>query len=133
MEPLAFDCPRGQYPNRPQHWPLLRLVSSYMEFQYLSTLTVRRGIAGGSSSKLPGERKMSNAVRFTVKNRNKNLCSYVLLLSCILSLGLAGCSGLVNANGGNPGGPPAALAISGVQAAAPTMSGFQVRWATNVA
>jgi hypothetical protein len=76
---------------------------------------------------------MSNLVRFTVKNRNKDLYSYSLLLFIIFSLGLTGCSGLVNANGGNPGGPPAALAISGVQAGTPTTSGFQVSWATNMA
>ena len=44
---------------------------------------------------------------------------------------LSGCSGLVTANSGS--GSPTTLTISGVQAAAPTTSGFQVSWSTNVA
>jgi Bacterial Ig domain/IPT/TIG domain len=76
---------------------------------------------------------MFDDVRFTQKTRNKDFCSYALLLFCICSLGLAGCSGFVNASGGNSGGTPAALAISSVQAATPTTSGFQVIWSTNVA
>jgi hypothetical protein len=40
---------------------------------------------------------------------------------------------LINANGGNPGGPPTALTISSVQAAISTTSGFEVSWSTNVA
>ena len=73
---------------------------------------------------------MSNAVCST-KSRNKDLYSYALILVCIFSLGLSGCSGLVTANGGNP--PPPALTISGVQAAMPTPSGFQVSWSTSAA
>src|SRR5260221_516461 len=73
---------------------------------------------------------MSNAVCST-KSRNKDLYSYALILVCIFSLGLSGCSGLVTANGGNP--PPPALTISGVQAAMPTSSGFQVSWSTSAA
>jgi hypothetical protein len=74
---------------------------------------------------------MSNGVRFrfTTSIRNKDLYTYALILVCIFSLGLSGCSGLVTASGGNP---PPALAISGVQAANPTASGFQVSWSTNV-
>ena len=74
---------------------------------------------------------MSNAVRFTKKILNKDFYSCILLLVCISSLGLTGCSGLVTANSTNP--PPPALTISGVQAATPTTTGFQVSWATSVA
>jgi len=66
-----------------------------------------------------------------LKVENKDLYSYALILVCIFSLGLSGCSGLVTANGGNP--PPPALTISGVQAAMPTPSGFQVSWSTSAA
>ncbi len=72
-----------------------------------------------------------NAVRFTKKIINKGFYSSILLLVCISSLGLTGCSGLVTANNTNP--PPSALTISGVQAATPTTTGFQVDWSTSVA
>jgi hypothetical protein len=72
---------------------------------------------------------MSNAVRFTKKILNNDFYSYALLLACIFSLGLSGCSGLVTANSTNP--PPPALTISGVAAATPTTTGFQVDWATS--
>jgi len=72
---------------------------------------------------------MSKAVRSTTRIRNNGFYSYALLLICILGVGLAGCSGLVTANNGNP----PALAISGVQAAMPTTTGFQVSWSTSVA
>jgi len=71
---------------------------------------------------------MSGAARST-----RDFYPHALLLFSIISLDLAGCSGLINANSGNPGGPPTALTISSVQAAAPTASGFQVSWSTNVA
>jgi hypothetical protein len=71
---------------------------------------------------------MSSVVRFRKKIINKDSYSYVLLLICISSLGLAGCSGLVTANNTNP---PPALTISGVQAATPTTTGFQVSWSTS--
>jgi chitodextrinase len=74
---------------------------------------------------------MSNAVRFTRKFLNKEFYSCALLLICISSLGLSGCSGLVTANNSNP--PPPALTISGVQAATPTTTGFQVSWSTSLA
>jgi chitodextrinase len=80
---------------------------------------------------------MSNAVRFTKRFLNKkDVCSYAavhsyaLLLICISTLGLTGCSGLVTANNTNP---PPALTISGVQAATPTTTGFQVSWSTSLA
>lgn len=76
---------------------------------------------------------MPDAVRFTRKSARSDFYPYVLPLFCVISLGLAGCSGMVNANGGNPGGPPTTLTISSVQAATPTTSGFQVSWSTNVA
>src|SRR2546427_2900126 len=74
---------------------------------------------------------ISNAVRFTPRIKYKGLYSCALLLVCTFSLGLTGCSGLVNANSENP--PPPALTISGVQTATPTASSFQVNWSTNVA
>ncbi|HTF25958.1 MAG TPA: Ig-like domain-containing protein [Candidatus Limnocylindria bacterium] len=76
---------------------------------------------------------MSDAFRSTRKSARSDFNSYALLLFGIISLGLAGCSGLVNTNGGNSGGPPTALTISSVQAATSTTSGFQVSWTTNVA
>src|SRR5256712_13489055 len=76
---------------------------------------------------------MSDAVRFTRNSARRGFYSYALLLFSISNLGLAGCTGLVNANGGNPGGPPTPLTISSVQAATATTNGFQVSWSTNVA
>ncbi len=73
---------------------------------------------------------MSSAGRFSTRRKRKRFYAYALLI-CIFSLGLTGCSGLVTANGVNPQTP--ALAISGVQAATPTASSFQVNWSTNVA
>ena len=75
---------------------------------------------------------MSNAVRFTKKFLNKDFYSYALLLICISSLGLTGCSGLVSGNNLTQQAPPA-LTITGVQAAAPTPTGFQVNWSTSLA
>jgi hypothetical protein len=71
-------------------------------------------------------------VRF--KRKPANQISYVsaLLLISILSLGLAGCSGVVSGNGGGSG-TPSPLAITNVQASTPTTAGFQVSWSTNVA
>src|SRR2546430_3310953 len=76
---------------------------------------------------------MSDAVRFTRNSARRGFYSYAFLLFSISNLGLAGCTGLVNANGGNPGGPPTPLTISSVQAATATTNGFQVSWSTNVA
>jgi len=75
---------------------------------------------------------MFNAVRFTQKTAVQTFQAYALLLIALSSAALTGCSGLVTAS--NSGGgtlPP--LTISGVQAATPTTSGFQVSWSTNVA
>ncbi len=74
---------------------------------------------------------MSCAVRFARRFLNKDFYPYALLLICISSIGLTGCSGLVTANNTNP--PPPALTISGVQPAAPTTTGFQVNWSTSLA
>ena len=74
---------------------------------------------------------MLNAVRFTPKTAIQKLQVYALLLIALSSSALAGCSGLVTANNG--GGSPTPLTVSGVQAATPTTSGFQVSWSTNVA
>jgi len=65
------------------------------------------------------------------KTGNRDFNSFALLLVCLFSLSLSGCSGLVTANNGTP--PPPALAISSVQASAPTTTGFQVSWSTSVA
>ena len=75
---------------------------------------------------------MSNAVRFTQKKAIQRFQAYALVLVAFSTAALAGCSGLVTANNGGGGTPPP-LTISGVQAAAPTPSGFQVSWSTNVA
>src|SRR5258708_26700789 len=74
---------------------------------------------------------MSSAVRFAQGSRYKRSYSCAVLLVCVSSLGLSGGSALVTANGWNAS--PPALAISGVQAASPTTSSFQVDWSTNVA
>ncbi len=77
---------------------------------------------------------MSNEVGFARKSASKGWHSYALLIISILGLGSAGCSGLVNANNSSSGGgSPTPLTISSVQAAAPSTSGFQVDWATNIA
>jgi chitodextrinase len=73
----------------------------------------------------------SNAVRFTKKFLKKDFYSYALLLICISSLGFTGCSGLVSGNSVTQA--PPALAITGVQAATPTTTGFQVNWSTSLA
>jgi hypothetical protein len=75
---------------------------------------------------------MSNAVRFTQKKAIQRFQAYALVLVAFSTAALAGCSGLVTANNGGGGTPPP-LTISGVHAAAPTTSGFQVSWSTNVA
>jgi hypothetical protein len=75
---------------------------------------------------------MSNAVRFTQKKAIQRFQAYALVLVVFSTAALAGCSGLVTANNGGGSTPPP-LTISGVQAAAPTTSGFQVSWSTNVA
>jgi len=75
---------------------------------------------------------MFNAVRFAQKLARQRFQVHALLLIALSSLALAGCSGLVTANNGG-GGPPLPLTISGVQAATPTSSGFQVSWSTNLA
>ena len=75
---------------------------------------------------------MLSEVRFKLKTLRKDSYSYAILLISILSISLSGCAGFVNANNSNPSGPTA-LTISGVQPAAPTTTGFQVSWTTNVA
>src|SRR5713226_2576552 len=57
MAIVICNCPLGQEQSRPHHWSLLRPLSSYIGFQYLSTLTVRRGIAYRSSKQLHGGKK----------------------------------------------------------------------------
>jgi hypothetical protein len=76
---------------------------------------------------------MLNAVRFTgfkKKTAGKVNYSYALLLFSISSLVLSGCSGFVNANNS---GAPSTLTVTNIQASAPTTSGFQVGWTTNLA
>jgi len=58
------------------------------------------------------------------------LFSSVLLVCALATVALTGCTGLVSSGGGPP---PPSLAISNVQAASATTSGFQVTWTTNVA
>src|SRR3984957_14896359 len=55
----------------------------------------------------------------------------VLLTTTILSLGLAGCAGVVSPSSGQ-NTPATALAILSVQASAATTSTVQMSWATNV-
>jgi hypothetical protein len=75
---------------------------------------------------------MLSAVQTKLKTLRKNSYSYAILLISILSLSLTGCSGFVNGNSVNPNGPTT-LTISGVQAATPTTTAFQVSWTTNMA
>jgi len=75
---------------------------------------------------------MFNSVRLTRKLALRRFRANALLLIVLSSVALAGCSGLVTANNGGGGSPPP-LTISGVQAATPTTSGFQVSWSTNLA
>ena len=74
----------------------------------------------------------STKVCFKWKAANQISYATALLLVSILSLGLAGCSGLVSGNGGGSGAPNP-LSITNVQASTPTTTGFLVSWATNVA
>src|SRR5260370_25840167 len=57
---------------------------------------------------------------------------FFIFLSAILIT--SGCAGAVSGNGGpgNQPTPQGAVTISSVQATAPTSSGFQVGWLTNV-
>ncbi len=73
-----------------------------------------------------------NAFRFTPGVSGQKFQVYALLLIALSSVVFAGCSALVNANA-NGGNPPTALTVSGVRAATPTTSGFQVNWSTNLA
>src|SRR5260370_18345257 len=74
---------------------------------------------------------MLNALRLTRKRSIQRFHVYALLLIALFCFIFTGCSGLVTANNGS--GSPTTLAISGVQATAPTTSGFQVSWSTNLA
>ncbi len=74
---------------------------------------------------------MLNALRLTRKRSIQRFHVYALLLLSLFCFIFTGCSGLVTANNGS--GSPTTLAISGVQATAPTTSGFQVSWSTNLA
>src|SRR5260370_21683491 len=73
-----------------------------------------------------------NAFRFTPGVSGQKFQVYALLLIALSSVVFAGCSALVNANA-NGGNPPTALTVSGVRAATPTTSGFQVNWSSNLA
>ena len=74
---------------------------------------------------------MLNAVHSSRMGPIRKSDIYALLLLSLSSLMFTGCSGLVTANNANSS--PTTLTISGVQATAPTTSGFQVSWSTNVA
>jgi hypothetical protein len=77
---------------------------------------------------------MSKAVRFRnfkKKTTSKVFYSYALLVLSIFSMILSGCSGFVTAN--SNGAPPGTLTVTNVTASTPTTSGFQVKWATNIA
>ena len=74
----------------------------------------------------------STRVRFRRKAANHIPCLTGLLLISSLSLAFAGCSGIVSGNS-TSGGSPTPLSITNVQPSAPTSTGFQVSWSTNLA
>jgi chitodextrinase len=75
---------------------------------------------------------MLRAVQSTKPTSNRVWYASILLLLITASFSLTGCAGLVGSSGPKTP-PPTTLAITNVQAASPTVTGFQVNWATNVA
>jgi hypothetical protein len=71
------------------------------------------------------------ALSVRCSRRTANQISYLAALLLISVFGLTGCSGLVSSSSTNA--MPTSLIISNVQASAPTATGFQVSWSTNLA